>query len=281
MIFDMRFFSYKIMNMTELLGFSSSVLIGISLGLVGGGGSLLTLPVLVYLLGISPLLSTTYSLFIVGATSLVGSLTYMRKNQVNYSIAFVFVIPAFIGVYLTRKYLLMAIDSTFFTIADYEIPKNVAIMVFIGLLMITASYSMIKSKAQSEQKSQTNTSHFLWIALSGCLIGIITGFVGAGGGFLIIPTLVLIARLPMKVAVGTSLLIIAIKSLIGFTNDLTNLTINWAFLLVFTILSVIGIFLGSYLSQFVESQKLKKIFGWFVLTMGMYIVSKELIVNLV
>jgi uncharacterized membrane protein YfcA len=269
------------MNITELLGFSSSVLIGISLGLIGGGGSLLTLPVLVYLLGINPMLSTTYSLFVVGATSLIGSLTYMRKNQISYAIALVFVIPSFVGVYLTRQYFLMAINEPFFIIANYEISKNVAIMVFFGMLMIAASYSMIKSNAQSDEKSPATTLNFLLITISGFIIGTITGLVGVGGGFLIIPTLVLIVRLPMKVAVGTSLLIIAIKSLIGFTIDLADLSVDWTFLLSFTVLSVIGIFVGSYLSQFFESQKLKKTFGWVVLVMGVYIVSKELIINLI
>ncbi|MBA4850890.1 sulfite exporter TauE/SafE family protein [Emticicia sp. BO119] len=269
------------MNVTELLGFMSSVLIGISLGLVGGGGSLLTLPVLVYLLGINPLLSTTYSLFVVGATSLVGSLTYMRKKQVNYTIAFVFVIPSFMGVYFTRQYLLSVINKPFFLIADYEIPKNVAIMVFFGILMVAASYSMIKNKVQSVEKSHSDAPHFLLITISGFIIGIITGLVGAGGGFLIIPTLVLIARLPMKMAVGTSLLIIAVKSLIGFTSDLSGLSIDWTFLSAFTILSVTGIFVGSYLSQFVENQKLKQTFGWLVLVMGVYIISKELISSFV
>lgn len=265
------------MNMTELLGFSSSVFIGISLGLIGGGGSLLTLPVLVYVLGINPLLSTTYSLFVVGVTSLVGSFTYMRKQQVSYAIVLVFVIPSLSGVYLTRQYLLRGIDEFFSPVANYAIPKNIAIMVFFGVVMIAASYSMIKNNVQANQKRDISISQFFLIAICGFIVGIITGFVGAGGGFLIIPTLVLIARLPMKIAVGTSLLIIAIKSLIGFTSDLSDLSIDWPFLFSFTTLSVMGIFVGSYLSQFVESQKLKKTFGWLVLTMGVYIISKELI----
>jgi uncharacterized membrane protein YfcA len=113
------------------------------------------------------------------------------------------------------------------------------------------------------------------IALEGGLVGVLTGIVGAGGGFLIIPALVLFARLPMKMAVGTSLLIIAAKSLIGFLGDLSNLSVDWAFLLPFTALSILGIFAGSYISKFIPGEKLKKAFGWFVLVMGIYIITKE------
>jgi uncharacterized protein len=266
------------MNITEILGFSASILIGVSLGLIGGGGSILTLPVLVYLLHINPVVSTAYSLFIVGSTSLVGSVNFMRKNLVNYKAAIIFAIPSFITVFLTRKYLVPAIPPSLFTIAGFEVTKNIGIMVFFALIMLAAAYSMIKSQANKNPHENTQL-HFNYpmIALEGAIVGVLTGVVGAGGGFLIIPALVLLARLPMKMAVGTSLLIIAAKSLIGFLGDVSNLTIDWAFLLPFTSLSILGIFIGSYLSKFIEGEKLKKSFGWFVLVMGIYIIAKELL----
>lgn len=264
------------MNSTEIFGFSASIFIGISLGLIGGGGSILTLPVLVYLLGINPVLSTAYSLFVVGTTSLVGSFNFMRKGLVNYKAALVFAIPSFVTVFLTRKYLVPAIPDSLFTVSGFEVTKNIAIMLFFALVMLAASYSMIKdNKKKAEKESEVLQFNYPMIGLEGAVVGILTGIVGAGGGFLIIPALVLLARLPMKMAVGTSLLIIAAKSLIGFVGDVSNNIIDWTFLLEFTALSVVGIFVGAYLSRFIAGDKLKKAFGWFVFVMGIYIIFRE------
>lgn len=264
------------MNSIEIIGFTASIFIGVSLGLIGGGGSILTLPVMVYLLHISPVISTAYSLFVVGTTSLVGSASFMQKKLVNYRAAMVFAIPSFTTVFLTRKFLVPAIPDPLISLSGFEISKNVGIMVFFALIMLAASYSMIKSKKQEDENvDSTLKFNYPMIALEGGLVGVLTGIVGAGGGFLIIPALVLFARLPMKMAVGTSLLIIAAKSLIGFLGDLSNLSVDWSFLLPFTALSVVGIFVGTYLSKFIPGEKLKKAFGWFVLVMGIYIISKE------
>ncbi len=265
--------------MIEILGFAFAILIGVSLGLIGGGGSILTLPVLVYLLGISPMLSTAYSLFIVGSTSLVGSFTYMRKNLVSYKTALIFAIPSFIAVYLTRKFLMPALPDTFFTIAGMEITKNIAIMLFFGFVMLMASYSMITDKKPEVEEEKELKYNIPLIALEGAVVGTLTGIVGAGGGFLIIPALVLLVRLPMKMAVGTSLLIIAAKSLVGFLGDLSNQVIDWKFLLTFTALSIVGIFIGSFLTKYIPGDKLKKSFGWFVLAMAIYIILKELVLK--
>ncbi|GAB4052846.1 sulfite exporter TauE/SafE family protein [Spirosoma litoris] len=266
------------MTTIQLIGFSTSIFIGISLGLIGGGGSILTLPVLVYMMGINPVLSTAYSLFVVGTTSLVGSVSYMRNQQINYRAAFVFAIPSFLAVFLTRKYLVPAIPDPVLTMGTFTLSRNVAIMLFFALVMLAASVSMIRDKkGNTNNEAGEVTFNLPLIALEGALVGTLTGIVGAGGGFLIIPALVLLARLPMKMAVGTSLLIIAAKSLIGFLGDLSNMQVDWPFLLEFTALSVIGIFVGSYLSRYVPGDKLKKVFGWFVLVMGVYIIAKELL----
>lgn len=268
------------MNSTEIMGYAASIFIGVSLGLIGGGGSILTLPVLVYLLQINPVISTAYSLFIVGTTSLVGSVSFMRKKLINYRAALVFAIPSFTTVFFTRKYLVPAIPDPIFTFLGFEISKNTSIMLFFAIIMLAASYSMIKSKKEEkEEKSGELKFNLPMIAVEGGLVGILTGIVGAGGGFLIIPALVLFARLPMKIAVGTSLLIIAAKSLIGFLGDLSNIQVDWVFLLPFTTLSVLGIFIGSYISKFISGEKLKKSFGWFVLVMGIYIILKEVVLK--
>lgn len=264
------------MTSLQIAGFSASILIGVSLGLIGGGGSILTLPVLVYLLGFSPVTSTAYSLFVVGTTSLVGSVNYMRHQQVNYKAALLFSIPSFVAVYLTRKYLIPNIPDPVFSIGAFTLSKNVVIMIFFAVVMLAASISMIRDKRTTDQPPTSPLNFNLpVIALDGVFVGLLTGIVGAGGGFLIIPALVLLVRLPMKMAVGTSLLIIATNTLIGFWSGRANMVIDWPFLLKFTALSVFGIIVGTYLSQFIPGQKLKKAFGWFVLVMSIYIISRE------
>jgi uncharacterized membrane protein YfcA len=266
------------MDSIVIIGFAAAILIGVSLGLIGGGGSILTVPVLVYILGIDPVLATAYSLFVVGSTSLVGAGTYMKKGLVNYKTALVFAIPSFIAVFLTRKFLVPALPDTLFTVGEAIITKNIGIMVFFALIMLAASYSMITAKKCVDCDEDKPVSfNFPLIALEGSLVGVITGIVGAGGGFLIIPALVLLAKLPMKMAVGTSLLIIAAKSLIGFLGDLSTRTIDWQLLLIFTSLSIVGIFIGSALSKKINERILKTGFGWFVLIMGIYIITKELL----
>jgi len=190
----------------------------------------------------------------------------------------VFAIPSFIAVFLTRKFLVPALPDPLFTVGEAIITKNIGIMVFFALIMLAASYSMITAKKCVDcDEDEPVVFNFPMIALEGSVVGVITGIVGAGGGFLIIPALVLLAKLPMKMAVGTSLLIIAAKSLIGFLGDLSTQTIDWQLLLIFTALSIVGIFIGSALSKKINEEILKTGFGWFVLAMGIYIITKELL----
>ena len=221
------------------LGYFASILIGVSLGLIGGGGSILTVPVLVYLIGINPVLSTAYSLFVVGTASLVGSFTYMKKRLVNYRAALVFAVPSLIVVFLTRKFLIPAIPDPVFTLSSFTLHKGAGIMGLFALIMLAAAFSMIRQRNDDNGPPESTPLAFNYplIAAEGAAVGLLTGLVGAGGGFLIIPALVLFAKLPMKMAVGTSLLIIAAKSLIGFLGDVGQQTIDWPFLAVFTSLS--------------------------------------------
>jgi hypothetical protein len=264
------------MELVEILGYAGALLIGLVLGLIGGGGSILTVPILVYALSLNPVIGTAYSLFIVGATSLVGAVKNLMKGMVDIKTAIIFAIPAFIAVYLTRAFLIPAIPDELFQIGDFLVTKNLAIMLFFAIIMLLASVSMIRDKRKETDEETKITYNYPLIIIEGIVVGTITGIVGAGGGFLIIPALVLLAKLPMKKAVATSLLIIAIKSLIGFIGDVQNLDIDWPFLLSFTGISVIGIFVGIWLNKFIDGKKLKKAFGWFVLLMGIYIIYKEL-----
>ena len=242
----------------------------------GGGGSILTVPILVYLLYLNPVTATAYSLFVVGVSALVGAIRNIQKGLVDFRTAIVFAIPAFIAVYITRKFIVPAIPDELFSVGSFMITKGIAIMLFFAFVMLLASISMIRSNRKDSSEETVVQYNYPLIIVEGFVVGILTGIVGAGGGFLIIPALVLLAKLPMKKAVATSLLIIAIKSLIGFIGDVENLKIDWLFLLSFTGISVIGIFIGIYVSNFIEGKKLKKGFGWFVLIMGIYIIFKEL-----
>lgn len=268
------------MELVDVLGYISAFVIGTILGLIGGGGSILTVPVLVYMLAMSPVLATAYSLFVVGASASVGAFKYMQKGLVDFKTAIVFAIPSFIAVFLTRYYLMPALPDVLFNIGETEIGKDLAIMTLFGIIMLIAALSMIRSKKDKVETNSQRVFNYPLIIIDGLLVGTLTGVVGAGGGFLIIPALVLIAKLPMKLAVGTSLLIIAIKSLIGFIGDVqSGQAIDWQFLLIFTGLSICGIFLGSYWSDKIPSKQLKKGFGWFVLVMAILILIKEILIN--
>ena len=253
-----------------------ALFIGISLGLTGGGGSILTVPVLVYSAKIEPVVATAYSLFIVGLTSLVGAGNYYKKKLVNVRMAIIFAIPAFITVWLMRKFVIHAMPDLLFQIGSFTLTKDLFLMLFFAFIMLISGAKMVfgvKKEIQEKQEIKYGL-----VLLNGVIVGILSGLVGAGGGFLIVPALVFFMSLPMHKAVGTSLLIISINSLIGFTGDILNLPqIDWQFLLIFSSIASAGIFLGIYLNQFLNSEKLKKVFGYFVLAMAVVIIFKELI----
>ncbi len=261
----------------EILGYFLAILVGISLGLIGSGGSILTVPILVYIMGVGEIESTAYSLFIVGATALVGGIQAALQKKVDFKTVLIFGAPSIAAVYLTRKMIVPAIPDELFSIGNFVLTKPIALMILFAIVMIFASISMIKPSKNKEDASEDAEIKYNYpmILLEGTVVGVLTGLVGAGGGFLIIPALVLLAKMPMKLAVGTSLFIIATKSLIGFTGDLSNLKIDWTLLGTFTALSVVGIFLGIILSKKIPGAKLKSSFGWFVLVMGIYIILKE------
>jgi uncharacterized protein len=213
---------------------------------------------------------------VVGLTSVVGSFSHFRKGNVELKTALIFGVPSIISVYSVRKFVVPAIPDPVFSIGELAISKGVFVMVLFAILMLLASVSMIRQKGKNI-KAKDAIYNFPLIFLEGLLIGGITGMVGAGGGFLIIPALVLFAGLPMKQAVGTSLLIIALKSLLGFMGDLgSDMLIDYTFMFIFSGFAMAGILMGSYLTRYISNEKLKPVFGWFVLVMGMYIFVREL-----
>ena len=263
--------------MIEILGYLASIFIGITLGLIGAGGGILSVPILVYLFHIPAEHATAYSLFIVGITAAIGAIKYYRQGFIKTSIAFNFVIPSVISLLITRKFLLPAIPNVIFQTDSFILSKNGLIMGFFAVVMVVSSLSMITDRKFNN--SQDSNSSFKLILL-GLIVGIVTGFLGAGGGFIIIPALVLFAGLEMKTAVGTSLLIICINTLIGFAGDLlTNMELDIKLLGFITFFALVGMFIGIWLSNKISGKTLKPIFGWFILLMGVYIFLKEFLIN--
>lgn len=262
-------------SLVEVWGYIASALIGISLGLIGGGGSILTVPVMVYLFGVPPLLATSYSLFIVGTTSLIGAINKYRNGLVSLKTAALFGIASIITVFLTRRLLVPAIPKQLARIGHVSITESFVTMMLFALLMVAASWSMIRSGSPGNKAPETVSIHLPKLIGYGIGIGLVTGLLGAGGGFLLLPVLVLLVHLPMNKAVGTSLLIIALNSLIGFLGDVGHFVIDWELLLRVTLIAIAGIIAGSWMAKRIPGASLKKGFGWFVLVMGIYIIIHE------
>ena len=269
------------MELVEIFGYLSALLIGITLGLIGGGGSILAVPVLAYLFSVNEKVATAYSLFIVGASALVGGFKQHLKGYVDWKTALVFGTPAIIGVTLVRHYVVPALPDVIFTIDAFEFTRRMGMFGLFALLMIPAAFSMLKKRKEKKNKENSTVNYrYSLILIEGLLVGGVTGIIGAGGGFLIIPALVILANIDMKVAVGTSLIIIAFKSLLGFfLGDALTMDIDWSFLSIFTGISLIGIFIGSYLGNFIDGSKLKKGFGYFIFIMAIFIFYMEFFVK--
>lgn len=257
-------------------GYVGALLVGLVLGLLGGGGSILTVPIMVYVIGLNPVVGTAYSLFVVGSTSLFGTIKNLNSKIIDFKTALVFAIPSLIAVFLMRRYGIPAIPDVLFTVGEFNVTKSATIMMVFAIVMLAAAVAMIRSGVSKVDGNDDLEPHLVRLGFQGFFTGLLTGFVGAGGGFLIVPALVLMAGLSMKRAVATSLFIISVNSLLGFTGDIQTLHIDWKFLLSFAAISVVGIFIGIWLNRFFNGRKLKSLFGYLVLVMGVYVVYKEL-----
>jgi hypothetical protein len=261
----------------EIAGYLASIFVGVVLGLLGGGGSILSIPILVYLFHVEPVLASAYSLFIVGVTSFVGAIPKYKQQLVNLRTGVLFGIPSILSIFTTRKWIVPAIPEIIWEGDGFTLTKRVLILGIFSILMVLASISMIRGKKEISSDQQKFRS--VLVAAEGLLIGFLTGLVGAGGGFLIIPALVFLTGLKFKTAVGTSLFIIAVNSLSGFMGDVFNYTIDWPFLLSITSLAVAGIFMGNLFANKISSLSLRKAFGWLILIMGSWILVKEIVLQ--
>jgi uncharacterized membrane protein YfcA len=261
--------------LTEPIGYIASILIGVSLGLIGAGGSILTVPVLVYLFHVPALEATGMSLFVVGLSAAVGSVRYFRQSLVNVNTALYFGIPSVLAVFLTRWLLLPMLPDPILVTDGLLLSRSTFLLGLFALLMIAASMSMMGVFVTKEKQTQASSINYLLIILSGFVEGSLSGLLGAGGGFLIIPALVVLCRISMKEAIGTSLGIIAVKSLIGFFAGLGGINVDFLLLFKVSGLAVLGIFAGTALGRQISGEKLKPAFGWFLLLMGTYILLRE------
>jgi hypothetical protein len=258
-----------------VLGYLGLFFVGLILGLIGGGGSLMAIPILLYLFSFDIVTATAYSLFIVGVTSLIGTIQRYREALVDLRVGLIFGLPSIIAKFMARKYILASIPEVIFRTESFAFSKRLFILSLFTVLVILAASAMILNRSRTEGNRYAGRGSSLWLASLGAAIGLVTGISGLGGGFIIVPTLLFFADIPIKKAIGTSLFLISVSCLIGFTGDLSHLHVSWPFLSGITGIAVLGIFTGNLLSSRLSSLQLKKTFGWFVMIMGIAILIKE------
>jgi uncharacterized protein len=247
-----------------IIGLSLATLIGLCLGLMGGGGSILTVPVLVYALGMEAKLSIALSLAIVGGTALIGSLGHWKSGNIHMKLALIFGPIAMVGTFIGAKL------SVYFS-------SSTQLIIFAVVMLIAAVFMFKDKKNQKDEEGPKDKKELplLLITIEGLIVGVLTGIVGVGGGFMIVPALVILGKVPMKQAVGTSLIIISMKSFAGFAGYATNIDIPWDFLGYFMVFTSIGILAGTYFVRFVPQKQLKKSFAVFLVVMGVFILYKN------
>ena len=259
----------------EFVGYFFALIIGLVMGLIGGGGSILSVPVFAYIFKIDAVTATALSLFVVGVTSSVGSVGYIRQGYVNFRTALLFGLPSILGIIFSRRIVLPHLPEYIINRWGIMLTKDMFILILFAVLMLISSIKMIKKYDRARLKKTEEINYTLLVS-QGLLVGIVTGFIGAGGGFLIVPALVMLLGMNMKQAVATSLFIISLNSLIGFFSSIDKVKVNWEFLLTFSGISIIGILIGLKIAKKIEGSKLRPIFGWFVLVMGLWIIINEI-----
>jgi len=255
----------------EILGYIAALFMGVIMGLVGGGGSILTVPILVYFFKVDAVSATTGSLFVVGFGAMIGAVIHLKQGYVDFKTGFQFALPGLFGVILGRKFLLPMLPDQLLFFDEISISKSTFILIIFSITMIAASFSLLRPKVSNIHLQP----HLIKLVFQGFFVGSVTGFVGAGGGFLIVPALIIFGKLPLKVAVGTSLVIMSFNSLFGFALSLQSELINWALILKVTILGILGLLIGILTSKKIDENHLKKGFGFMILAIGGFILIQQ------
>lgn len=255
----------------EIYGYVAAVLVGIVLGLLGGGGAILTVPLLVYFFGITPVVASSYSLFLTSLTSLSGSVTYLLRKSIDFRLVAEFGLPSIMAVFVARSFLLPAIPDMVSMGEHVHLTKDEIFMLFFSVFMILSSVRMIANNQETVTPADYKAPNSVVVILSGVAVGLVTGLLGAGGGFIIIPILVTLFGLSMQKAVGTSLMIISINSICGFCSGKGADVVDWPLLLTLTGMSILGIFLGVRISRYVSARSLKLVFAGFLLILAAWI----------
>ena len=267
--------------MEELFRFLPLLLIGLILGLTGAGGSILTLPVLVYLFHIDASTAALYSLFIVGITSSLGAFSYFKQELISMKALVDFGLPSVISVVMTKMFIVPIIPDVFFSVKGVEFTKETFLMCLLSVMMLVSSYQIIGSKNRCHKGEVPITDNNFTLATRGVIVGGLCGLVGIGGGFLIIPALILFRKLDIKKSIGTSLTIITLQSMAGFLSSWQSYSsINWSFILQISVITMLGVLIGSAMSKKVDGGKLKIVFGWFVAVAAFYIIVYETILKI-
>jgi uncharacterized membrane protein YfcA len=259
----------------ELETCAASLGIGLSLGFIGAGGSILTIPVFVYILKKDPLSSSVYSMFVVGIASMAGAIESIYNKMVDFRAMLMFGIPSIAGVLIARRLIFPSVPAELFSIGSFTLSKNILFMLCLALLMSLSAIRMLKGPVNKSEAAQVEQPAIPALVLRGLLVGILAGLLGVGGGFLIVPALYFLAGLPVKRAIGTALLIITFNALFGFFTSFQSINLEWPLLIKFSCGAVLGILIGTKLSSKMPGERVKKIFGYCVLCMSFYIVYKQ------
>ncbi len=265
--------------MLAMFGFSLAVLMGLILGAIGSGGSMLTVPILVYLFGLKPFIATGYSLLVVGTTAGIGTFSYWQRDLIRLKDTVIFILPSTVMILVTRRFIVPNIPDPVFELHDIMLSKSVFIMTIFALLMFVAGILMLRPVQVKQKQGLDPTARPIKLLLGSGAVGLLAGLVGAGGGFLIIPVLITWFNLSMKEAIGTSLAVIMVNSLTGFQGDvLAGIVVDWHLLGPFLGLAILGMFLGIRLNQRVDGPLLKRWFGWFMVLLACVILVAEIFV---
>ncbi|MBK8954076.1 MAG: sulfite exporter TauE/SafE family protein [Saprospiraceae bacterium] len=264
-----------------ILAFISAILIGLSLGILGAGGAILTIPVFVYILQVNAIDAITCSLFVVCLTSLTTAIQYYKNKQVHYKAILSFGLPSLASVWFFRSIVLPAIPDPFIDFDGFEMSKSSTLLVVFALLMYVVAYKMLKKNSRTASIEKNPKNQQLSFILHGLFVGALTGLLGAGGGFLIVPALVLLLDLEFKIAVGSSLCIIFLNTTMGLLAKTEMLfQLDWQTLLSFTMITVLASLIGVKISDKFSSAKLKRAFGFILIFVATFMLYEELLLNL-